>query len=764
MKKKKHNWENYFSNLGKIGNGGNAQVYHVQDRRTGEHYALKELSILSAEKKSRFLSEIKITEKNASTTPGMIPIYYSNKAEYWYTMPIADSIMQKIPEMTVKDIILGTIQLCDTLSSLHARGVSHRDIKPSNIYQYNGRFCLGDFGLVDFPNSPNHFTRSDRGLGAIFTIAPEMKRDPKSADGKKADVYSLAKTLWMFLSEDQKGFEGVYNNLDAKHSLRLYRKCGEIHLVEIEELLRDATCNDPILRPSMEEFGGRLREWIDIFEDEDKSQISDWRFLQKQLFGSDSEIPDSAKWAKIDSIVSVLNKIGRTPAFNHMYFSDGGGLDFAFSETAPEAGCIYLYDTTNACFLLKPRTLEYEGFDDVKWNYFILDMEELAPIVAEPSVGSCERLAEDFPGHYVDAKDYVYGVYDYDTGVPLPPDSKLVFRYTKGRLLFVMKWGPYNHLNVTYDGRHGKFSNCAKFREYVGSLANMHSMFYSAIAEQVKGEDFSLREIDHIIFQSELFRFNPFISQEDIDKEKSKIEAAVDVLHKEESYASENLIKWNFSSVLSSPRSEAFAAKYYFVFHHSRGNGFGFFERKELFLCQNGNICALFEPDDAICFYVTDRSTATQIKELLQNEVRKQILAAGLEPSEDTEKWVSVEMRKSGSPTHLFTKQEIEEKMRAADDRKHNRLVIDEYGYVQIVEGGGVSPPFAVYHETWCAGNNYVGKYSPLYTLEEDYLLMLDGWLDYLRTGESQAPEFISENITEEQLLDEIRGFYVTRE
>ena len=100
---------------------------------------------------------------------------------------------------------------------------------------------MGDFGLVDFPENENDFTRSDRGLGAIFTIAPEMKRNPKESDGKKADVFSLAKTMWMFFSEDEKGFDGVYNYLDPSHSLRSFEKYKNEHIVEIEELFKDAT-------------------------------------------------------------------------------------------------------------------------------------------------------------------------------------------------------------------------------------------------------------------------------------------------------------------------------------------------------------------------------------------------------------------------------------------------------------------------------------------------------------------------------------------
>ena len=277
-KKPKRSWESVFIKLEKLGAGGNAQVFRVQNSHTGEYCALKELVRFGDEKTSRFLSEIRIASENSKTIPGIIPVYLSNEEEFWYTMPVADKIMNVVFEMQVEDIILGTIQICETLTLLHAQGISHRDIKPANIYKYNGRFCLGDFGLVDFPDNLDHFTRSDKGLGAIFTIAPEMKRDPKSADGRKADVYSLAKTLWMFLSGDEKGFDGVYNHLDHNHCLRSYQKCAQIHLVEIEELLTDATCNNPDERPSIEDFGNRLKLWLDILKDDNKSQTSDWRF------------------------------------------------------------------------------------------------------------------------------------------------------------------------------------------------------------------------------------------------------------------------------------------------------------------------------------------------------------------------------------------------------------------------------------------------------------------------------------------------------
>ena len=116
---------------------------------------------------------------------------------------------------------------------------------------------------MEFPDN-NNFTRNDKGLGAIFTIAPEMKRNPKGADGSKADVYSLAKTLWMILSDDEKGFDGQYSSIDHTHGLRFYDHLKNEYLVEIEELLYQGTTNDPKARPNIKQFGNYLSQWLSM--------------------------------------------------------------------------------------------------------------------------------------------------------------------------------------------------------------------------------------------------------------------------------------------------------------------------------------------------------------------------------------------------------------------------------------------------------------------------------------------------------------------
>ena len=278
---KTRSWEKDYNNLNELGEGGNAKVYHVQCKDNDKEYALKDLIAGGAEKKGRFIDEISVIRNNFTEIEGIIPIFNFSTDDYWYTMPIAKPAIDYIVEneFNIKEIVQVTIQLCKTLEELHEKGASHRDIKPSNIYYYQNRFYFGDFGLVEFPKSINDFTRSDKGLGAIFTIAPEMKRNSKNADGKKVDIFSLAKTLWMFLTKDEKGFDGVYSYLDSNHSLRCIDKYKDTHLVELDELLKDATDNFPDIRATINEFKERLINWVEIYSDIDKSQASDWNFL-----------------------------------------------------------------------------------------------------------------------------------------------------------------------------------------------------------------------------------------------------------------------------------------------------------------------------------------------------------------------------------------------------------------------------------------------------------------------------------------------------
>lgn len=759
---KNRSWHENYEKIGELGEGGNGKVYRVKCK-SNEEYALKELTNGSNEKKTRFIDEINIIKDNCRKVKGIIPIIDYSIDEYWYTMPIAEPVINYIAKnkIGIEDIVKGVIQLCKTLENLHEKGISHRDIKPSNIYYHENRFCFGDFGLVDFPENTNDFTKSDKGLGAIFTIAPEMKRNPKTADGKKADVFSLAKTLWMFLTKDEKGFDGVYNYLDSSHSLRYINKYKDTHLVEIDELLKDATDNYPDIRPTITEFKERLINWIDIFNDMNKSQASDWRFLNKQLFGLNP--PDSSSWRNINNIVEVLNIIGKTPAYNHMLFHDQGGLDFSHAEIAAENRCIKLYDTLGFCYLIKPKILYFEGFDkNYKWNYFLLKLDELNSVLGNENDIDREYLVEDIPAHYVSAQYAQYGVYDYDIGNKLPDGYQTVYRYTKGAFLIVMKNGPYNRINGTYDGRHGDCS-ADEFREYIDKLIKCYLEIYG-YAKQ--GEDLkylSDKEIENRILNLDMFNCNPFRDNSLQKNDKIKFRKELIERRKSKDYIRKSFTTWDFSEELQDCLlTDSAPIKYVFEFRCLDNNlSLESYNGVCNYLCKDGRIKKLNSHLDESCYCIHDRKLAIDIKNKLEKKVLKILEENNLLGLEEDETCFSIKLVKVGKPTHLFTKQEIEGEMRKADDRFSNQLVIDENGYAKVIKNNSYGYLYPVRHESWDAGNMYVGKYSKLSTLDENYISSLQGWLLYLKTGQKQYMDYLHENTNEEELLKEIKEYYL---
>ncbi len=734
-----------------LGKGGNADVYIVRDGKNNE-YALKELrNRNSREGRQRFVNEITIVKKYSNRIPGIIPVLDSDVDQLWYTMPIAKPIMEIVAASKIEEIVKGVVQLSETLEKLHKKGVYHRDIKPNNIYYYNNRYSFGDFGLVDFPDN-DELTKSNKGLGAVFTIAPEMKRDPKRADASKADVYSLAKTLWIFLSNNKKGFDGVYDYLDRSHSLRFMPEYKDKHTVEIDELLRESTQNVPELRPTISDFKRKLSEWLDIFLDEERSQNSEWVFIKKMIFGKNS--PESAIWRNKTDIIDVLNSVGSNPAYNHMLFSSGGGLDFKFCETANEDGFIYLYDNMGLCHLLKPHKLVYESFEeDYRWSYFLLEINPIDPIISKNEKKEYEYLVEDVPGHYVDARYVQYGVYDYDTGEKLPDGYKMVCRYTQGKLLLVLKGGPYNRINGTYDGRHG-FCSSDEFRTYVYKLLHYYCIKKDKVVQTAKDNDMLNRDLEERILNSDFFNNNPF--EVSNDKKIGRVEDNEREIKKQRSlYIKNQYSKWNYSIALGGcPQTGNI--KYYFVIENSEDLS----KRERKVLMDTGYFCAENSNDATQKrYYVSSIEGVLKTKERL-NDVIKSNLSNTSYPTDDyNESLFVIELEKNGAPLHLFTKEEIRTLMRNADDRVDNVLVVDSDGYAHIIEFSETAFLYPVRQEAWQAGNNYVGKYSSLSDLEDSYIGLLNGWLEYLKYKSESFIDYVKD-YDEQKLLCEIRKYY----
>ena len=78
----------------------------------------------------------------------------------------------------------------------------------------------------------------------------------------------------------------------------------------------------------------------------------------------------------------------------------------------------------------------------------------------------------------------------------------------------------------------------------------------------------------------------------------------------------------------------------------------------------------------------------------------------------------------------------------------------------KIVQGSELSHSYPVRLTSWNAGNMYVGKYSSLSTLDENYIMSLQGWLSYLENGKSITIDYVYDNCDEKSLLETIQKYY----
>ncbi len=460
-----------------LGGGGNGDVWLVVNSRN-EEAAIKLLRKIERKTYARFINEINVIKKS-SDIDGILPIldsYLPDKPidEFpWYVMPVAQPLEKHLEGKHFEDVALAVIDVAKTLLELHNRNISHRDIKPENLLVKDGKVYLGDFGLVDYPEKAE-LTSSDDAIGAKWTMAPEMRREGSKADGKPADIYSLAKTLWILITKQKKGFDGQYNPNGANglSKLRLIIK-DDVQSIEekyrrtafikpLDDLLRDSTDDIPAQRPSIQYFLETLSWWIDTQKDLKTRNPIEWKDLQQQLFPT--AMPQRVIWENLKDIVHILDLIGSIRALNHMFYPSGGGMDLEGAKLGLEPHTIELVTDVNCIDLIKPKRLIFENFDtDAQWNYFRIETEELAPTGIRDVYRDCEELIEVEPLHYIDRSYWDEGYYE---GERIPSSARLVTRYMKGDFVIFSKISFYNHASSTYDGRHNQMTT-DEFREYI---------------------------------------------------------------------------------------------------------------------------------------------------------------------------------------------------------------------------------------------------------------------------------------------------------
>lgn len=437
----------YRRNKTALGNGGNGTVYIASYE--GKKYALKVLPKNTREiQRQRFFREMEFLEENCDLSG--IPTYYGGVKQRhnlpsYYVMELGDTISSYLKDKPLNVVIRCIANLSKTLNKLKERGISHRDIKPENILIINNSPALCDFGLAHKAGIKRLTAEGDKQIGARMTMAPEMLRDPYHANYHQADSYSLAKTLWMLITKDENSFDGCYNT-HSKESLWNYNV--EV-LGKMEELLSSCTSNNPKSRWNFSQFTTCCLEWLDIFDDEERRANEGWRQLKRRIFPYSQ--PTTASWEERSDILSILNLVLSHNCRNHSFFPNGGGLDLEAVKETHESGCIELQLSAHN-LILKPKSLSFysPGTGDLaEQDYFLLEADELN-FISEHRMKFEEILTELSPLNYTDPN---CAYWDDFNGKKLPPESRLVHRWSKGTFGIFLGKSAYNHYGVIVDGK-----------------------------------------------------------------------------------------------------------------------------------------------------------------------------------------------------------------------------------------------------------------------------------------------------------------------
>ena len=163
-----------------IANGGNSEVYKVEDTN-GNVYALKLLNKnISIEKIKRFKNEMAFCIKtdNANIIKIIDNGLTDDKEQIFYVMPYYEKTLRTYinEEHTFQENIQLFINLLEGVKYFHKKRIIHRDIKPENILLLGNDFpIITDFGIAHF-STEELITQIETRIGSKMAHQNREKR------------------------------------------------------------------------------------------------------------------------------------------------------------------------------------------------------------------------------------------------------------------------------------------------------------------------------------------------------------------------------------------------------------------------------------------------------------------------------------------------------------------------------------------------------------------------------------------------------------
>ncbi|MHB1199159.1 MAG: protein kinase domain-containing protein [Polaromonas sp.] len=187
-----------YSLLQSLGQGAFGEVWLARDTVLGNHHvAIKFLTAANPDKDKDFLVEMRALA--GLNLPGIVTFHHHFRhqkqlalvMEYCPDGSLSQRLRDKQPDDAgswVNQVADWTLQLCDTLVAVHARGLVHHDIKPKNILLRDGKAVIADFGIVNTTGGTVIYSSPGKGLGLAHR------------DDAREDIYALGVTLLELLN------------------------------------------------------------------------------------------------------------------------------------------------------------------------------------------------------------------------------------------------------------------------------------------------------------------------------------------------------------------------------------------------------------------------------------------------------------------------------------------------------------------------------------------------------------------------------------
>ncbi|MBX3125545.1 MAG: serine/threonine protein kinase [Polyangiaceae bacterium] len=205
-KMKKNVFGERWTIVGTVGEGGQGQVFEVEDGRGGPNRILKRLK--NIKRLERFAAELKAIQR--IDHPNVIKLIdhdLEGERPYLVMELVGDGSLDKHLGVVASEPLRALRlfeEVCGGVQAAHAAGVVHRDLKPENIL-LRGAFgppVVADFGICHIEDG-ERLTLTEEAVGPRLYMAPELEDGRAEAIHPASDVYSLGKLLWAMLAGKQ---------------------------------------------------------------------------------------------------------------------------------------------------------------------------------------------------------------------------------------------------------------------------------------------------------------------------------------------------------------------------------------------------------------------------------------------------------------------------------------------------------------------------------------------------------------------------------